>query len=111
MLAISLTIACSRYTYDGVILHAHTVPGESHKQRNTTSSQPVGGMAASIVCRSLKFLELCVSTFCVTSAKPKLEHIFVKFTLPDYNSYLFFPSFNQHYCRKMPTPEKLRTAQ
>jgi len=27
MLAISLTIACSRYTYDGVILHAHPVRG------------------------------------------------------------------------------------
>ena len=36
MLAISLTIACSRYTYDGVILHAHPVRGESHIQRNTT---------------------------------------------------------------------------
>jgi len=36
MLAISLTIACSRYTYDGVILHAHPVRGESHNQHNTT---------------------------------------------------------------------------
>jgi len=36
MLAISLTIACSRYTYDGVILHAHPARGESHIQRNTT---------------------------------------------------------------------------
>jgi len=36
MLAISLTIACSRYMYYGVILHAHTVRGESHNQRNTT---------------------------------------------------------------------------
>jgi len=36
MLAISLTIACSRYVYDGVILHAHPVRGESHNQRNTT---------------------------------------------------------------------------
>jgi len=36
MLAISLTIACSRYTHDGVILHAHPVRGESHIQRNTT---------------------------------------------------------------------------
>ena len=32
----SLTIACSRYTYDGVILPAHPVGGESHNQRNTT---------------------------------------------------------------------------
>jgi len=36
MLAISLTIACSLYTYDGVILPAHPVRGESHNQRNTT---------------------------------------------------------------------------
>ena len=36
MLAISLTIACSRYTYDGVILLSHPVRGESHNQRNTT---------------------------------------------------------------------------
>jgi len=36
MLAISLTIACSRYMYYGVILHAHPVHGESHNQHNTT---------------------------------------------------------------------------
>jgi len=36
MLAISLTIACPRYTYDGVILHTHPGRGESHNQRNTT---------------------------------------------------------------------------
>jgi len=36
MLAISLTIACSRYIYNGVILHEHPVRGESHNQRNTT---------------------------------------------------------------------------
>ena len=36
MLVISLTIACSRYIYDGVILPAHPVRGESHNQRNTT---------------------------------------------------------------------------
>ena len=36
MLAISLTIACSRYTYDGVILPAHPVRGESHDERNAT---------------------------------------------------------------------------
>jgi len=36
MLAISLTIAWSCYTYDGVILHAHPVRGESHNQCNTT---------------------------------------------------------------------------
>jgi len=36
MLAISLTIACSRYTYNGVMLYAHPVRGESHNQRNAT---------------------------------------------------------------------------
>jgi len=36
MLAIPLTIACSRYIYNVVILHAHPVRGESHNQRKTT---------------------------------------------------------------------------
>jgi len=36
MLTISLTIACSRYIYNGVILHTHPVRGESHDQCNTT---------------------------------------------------------------------------
>jgi len=34
--AISLTIACLRYIYNGVILHALPVRGESHNQRNAT---------------------------------------------------------------------------
>jgi len=36
MLAISLTIACSRYVYNGSILRTHPVRGESHNQRNAT---------------------------------------------------------------------------
>jgi len=36
MIAISLTIACSRYVFNGVILRAYPVRGESHDQRNTT---------------------------------------------------------------------------
>ena len=32
----SLTIACLRYIYNGVILHAHPLRGELHNQRNTT---------------------------------------------------------------------------
>jgi len=36
MLAISLTIACSRYIYNGVILHAHLGCVESHNQHNAT---------------------------------------------------------------------------
>jgi len=36
MLAISLNIACSRYMYNGDILHTHPIRVESHNQRNTT---------------------------------------------------------------------------
>jgi len=36
MLAISLTIACSCFIYNGFNLHAHPVRGESYNQRNTT---------------------------------------------------------------------------
>ena len=36
MIAISLTISCSRYIFNGVILHAYPVRGEWHNQRNTT---------------------------------------------------------------------------
>jgi len=34
MLAISYYIACSRYIYDGVILHAHPVRGESQSTQH-----------------------------------------------------------------------------
>jgi len=47
MLAISLTIACSRYVYNGVILHAHPVLSESHNQRNAT------GEAATLLMANL----------------------------------------------------------
>jgi len=36
MLAISLTIACLHYIYNGVVLHAHPVSGKSHIQHNAT---------------------------------------------------------------------------
>jgi len=57
--------------------------------KQVSGSQPVGRgrvavgsrTAASIVCCSLKCLELRISTVCVTSAKPKHRQIFVKFTL------------------------------
>ena len=54
MLAISLTIACSRNIYNGVTLHAHPVRGESHNQRNAT------GEAATLP--SLPALEVCVQS-------------------------------------------------
>jgi len=49
MLAISLTIACSRYIYNDVILHAHPVRGESHNQRNAT------GEVATLPIFAIKF--------------------------------------------------------
>jgi len=54
MLAISLTIACSCYIYNGVILHAHPVRGESDNQRNAT-----GEVATVQTCA------LCKCTICV----------------------------------------------
>ena len=54
MFAISLTISCSRFIYYGVILHAHPVRGESHKQRNTTgevaTSQKLTMVATFLTC-------------------------------------------------------------
>jgi len=32
----NLSYYCSRYIYNGVILHAHPARGESHNQRNAT---------------------------------------------------------------------------
>jgi len=46
MHAISLTIACSLYIHNGVILHAHPVRGESHNQRNTTGEVATVSMPA-----------------------------------------------------------------
>jgi len=43
--AISLTIACSRYIYNGVILHAHPVRGESHSQRSHQATAVEGKRA------------------------------------------------------------------
>jgi len=50
MLAISLTITCSRYIYYGVILHAHPVRGESHNQRNNTGEVAAVEMASARFC-------------------------------------------------------------
>jgi len=55
MLAISLTIACSRYTYNGVILHAHPVRGESYNQRNTTGKVATIGMVECSFSKGLVF--------------------------------------------------------
>jgi len=87
MLAISLTIACSRYTCGGVILHAHPVRGESHNQRITTgevvtlewSNQqfllkylPVGTIWCSIAVRSTSQTDEDLLLCCMT--KESDEH-------------------------------------
>jgi len=69
MLAISLTIACSRYTYDGVILPAHPVRGESHNQCNTTREVAT----LSSLCH-LYFLYLWQCLFCLMWQKFCLIH-------------------------------------
>ena len=65
--------------------------------------------AASIVCWSVKFLELCIglTTLCFTSAKSNF------FWSSHYNSYIWFLtcSFSRAYCRNRPTPKKVSTAQ
>jgi len=60
MLAISLIIACLDYRYDGVILHAHPVRGESHNQRNT--AREVATVAWFPVNTSAKYYHLTVGT-------------------------------------------------
>jgi len=52
MLAMSLTIACSRYIYNGFILHAHPVRGESHNRCNATRE------VATVVSRQDQFKQI-----------------------------------------------------
>jgi len=57
MLAISLTIACLRYIYNGVILHAHPVCGEStqHHRRGCNRTCPI--------YKKLLFLQLIAKAY------------------------------------------------
>jgi len=55
MLTISLTIVCLRYMYDGVILHAHPVHGESHNQCNTTGEVATVSVVVNAVLLSSKW--------------------------------------------------------
>jgi len=50
MRTISLTVACSRYIYNGVILHAYPVRGESHNQRNTTGEVATVAREMNFIC-------------------------------------------------------------
>ena len=54
MPAISLTIACSHYISNGVILYAHPVRGESRNQRNAT-----GEVAPLFVVQSFRISWFC----------------------------------------------------
>ena len=46
----NLSIACSRYIYYGVIVHAHPVRGESHNQRNTTGEVATQSLYYCLLC-------------------------------------------------------------
>jgi len=70
MLAISLTIACSRYIYYGVILHTHRVRGESHNQRNTT-----GEVATVVVRKKDGKVRICVDYTRLNRAVRREHHV------------------------------------
>ena len=58
--AVSLTIACSCYIYNGVILHAHPVRGESHNQCNATgevATVPTSVATSDVLTSDLMFSE------------------------------------------------------
>ena len=55
----------------------------AHDHKVGRGEVAVGSLTAdSIVCWRFDFLKLCISTFCVTLAKPKHGQTFVKFALP-----------------------------
>jgi len=80
MLAISLTIACSRYTYDGVILPAHPVRGESHNQHNTTGEAAT--TSPPFYNEPHRSHVLCVKAELRTTFTPGSQHHFVAFGNP-----------------------------
>jgi len=75
MLAISLSIACSRYIYNGVILHAHPFRGESHNQRNTTGE--VATTSPPFYNESNRSHVLCVKAELGTTSTSWSQHHFV----------------------------------
>jgi len=58
MLAIALAVACSRYIYNGVIVHAHPVRGELHNQRNATENTTERGFTVGVLTAT------CEESFC-----------------------------------------------
>jgi len=75
MLAISFTIACSRYIYYGVILHAHPVRGESHNQRNTTGEVVT---ELNVVCEQ-RWIQFELQN---SPTPSRFLHLMAKYTLP-----------------------------
>jgi len=71
----SLTIACSRYIYNGVILHAHPVRGESHNQRNTTGE--VATTSPPFYNEPHRWHVLCVKAELGTTSTSWSQHHFV----------------------------------
>jgi len=81
MLAISLTGACSRYVYNGVILHAHPIRGESHNQRNTTGE--VATTSPPFYNEPHRSHVLCVKAEFGTTSTPRSQHHFVAIGNPE----------------------------
>jgi len=87
MLAISLTIACSRFIYNGFILHAHHVRGESHNQRNTTGEVATVQKATTIesskaeqsTVKNYKGVDLAF--FITKSSRNSLKFVFLSLSL------------------------------
>ena len=81
MLTISLTFACSRYIYNGVILHAHPVRGESHNQRNATGE--VATTSPSFYNEPQRSHVLCVKAELRTTSTSWSQHHFVVIGNPE----------------------------
>ena len=81
ILTISLSIACSRYIYNGVILHAHPVRGESHNQRNTTGE--VATTSPPFYNEPYRLHVLCVKAELGTTSTSWSQHHFVAIGNPE----------------------------
>ena len=81
MLAISLSIACSLYIYNGVILHAHPVRDESHNQRNTTGE--VATTSPTFYNEPHRSHVLCVKVEIHTTSTSWSQHHFVAIRNPE----------------------------
>ena len=102
MLAISLTIACSRYIYNGVILHAHPVRGESHNQRNA-----IGEVATPLVQKIWGFEVGCPPLFSLNFQKINTPYLGNQSSDQQKILNLRFGGQNQHVCQISLKPWRL----